>query len=278
MTFMPALEELRVYRPSRNKNRETIAPYLASESWSPTFRHSALKTMRLESWVMCLLSSHVIWDQLERFEAPNQRLLWGLALLLERMPNVQDVVIMCSMDEHEPDATMIQQLQQREAAGTQGPLSVRSLIVHTRQNRKHSAMLTLLPRLPFLTSLKLYVKRAPVLEVTARSCPKLEHLKVQCGQRELHMILVACSKLKTVRTTGLEVRAINLIQKTVTCLGLQELEVMIKCIPRLTTEHARALRDYQFSPNELQQKEFQRAYRRQQRSIEVERSWDKSLG
>ncbi|KAG0057068.1 hypothetical protein BGZ83_001917 [Gryganskiella cystojenkinii] len=317
MTIMPKLELLHIHKSGgRAAMDPAMSLFLESDQWTLDIQHHALKMLRHEVWVTGLLASHVIWTNLDRFVGDQQRLLWGMGLLLERMPRVQHVELGNNENECKPKYSVVQQYKAKEAAfasaaaanndtgtGTFAtilpprPLDVKTLIVRTILNRTNSAMLSLLPRMPLLTRLELNTTSTEILTIIARDCLLLEHLKLTCNRvfhRELYMILMSCSRLKTVRGSGLEIRAIDLIQRPLSCLGLEEFEVAIKSVPRMNEEQTNTLRKLRSlleleeedvlmedgednepsDPSQIQnqqRKQIRQLNRRQQRSIGFQR-------
>ncbi|KAG0053428.1 hypothetical protein BGZ83_001142 [Gryganskiella cystojenkinii] len=241
---------------------------------------TAVRTLRIESWILGLLHTSVLWENLIEFVAPKQHLLWGLVFVLERMPRVQIVRLGGRRggpvkageggegedDEHggpedvgpkqnlltwfeyhicESFKDRMRAVQHRHHNAAARPLSVRFLFVNTILSPFRSGMEQhLLPQMNNLIQLELRLVRAPVLQAIATHCRLLERLRVDCvgyHSRQLNSLMIQCSRLKSLRGQGLAIRAMDMVQYPWTCLGLEELECALKGIPVLTPKEKRTL-------------------------------------
>jgi len=190
------------------------------------------------------------WVALEQLKAP-MRQLWGLNMVLHRMPNVRQVINIADGRGHfeckpEPAALLVAFLAKQMKEMTQIQLrdghcdhSVQHFEVQLTSLHRGSALFSLLGRMPYLISLCLGRIRPFMLEVITDNCPLLEELTLEIKghcSKELVKLLTTCKKLRVLKGYGLAVRAVDMIRKPWVCQELEELECAIVGIPRLTVE------------------------------------------
>ncbi|GJJ76327.1 hypothetical protein EMPS_08686 [Entomortierella parvispora] len=190
------------------------------------------------------------WVALEQLKAP-MRQLWGLNMVLHRMPNVRQVINIADGRGHfeckpEPAALLVAFLAKQMKEMTQIQLrdghcdhSVQHFEVQLTSLHRGSALFSLLGRMPSLISLCLGRIRPFMLEVITEHCPLLQELTLEIKghcSRELVKVLTTCKRLRVLKGYGLAVRAVDMIHKPWVCEELEELECAIVGIPRLTAE------------------------------------------
>ncbi|KAF9092900.1 hypothetical protein BGX23_003832 [Mortierella sp. AD031] len=99
----------------------------------------------------------------------------------------------------------------------------------------------LLGRMPHLVRLELGWIPAEAVRVISQTCSStLEHVRFSLHKpcfEEMNQLLISCSKLKTCRGLGLVVRAEDMIREPFwPCLGLEELDLVVHGVPRLTRQ------------------------------------------
>ncbi|KAF9098313.1 hypothetical protein BGX29_007713 [Mortierella sp. GBA35] len=95
--------------------------------------------------------------------------------------------------------------------------------------------------MPHLVRLELGWIPAEAVRVISQTCSStFEHVRFSLHKpcfEEMSQLLISCSKLKTCRGLGLVVRAEDMIREPFwPCLGLEELDLVIHGVPRLTRQ------------------------------------------
>ncbi|KAF9538831.1 hypothetical protein EC957_006179 [Mortierella hygrophila] len=98
--------------------------------------------------------------------------------------------------------------------------------------------------MPLLTHLELGLIPPSALEVMAKNCRNLEHLRFNLeqgnGHKELNKLFEVCSKLKVCRGRGHEILGGDFVEDhNWTCFGVQELDLKIVGIPRMSKAQER---------------------------------------
>lgn len=98
--------------------------------------------------------------------------------------------------------------------------------------------------MPLLTHLELGLIPPSALEVMAKNCRSLEHLRFNLeqgkGHKELNKLFEACSKLKVCRGRGHEILGSDFVEDhNWTCFGIQELDLKIVGVPRMSDAQER---------------------------------------
>lgn len=98
--------------------------------------------------------------------------------------------------------------------------------------------------MPLLTHLELGLIPPSALEVMAKNCRGLEHLRFNLeqgkGHKELNKLFEACSKLKVCRGRGHEILGDDFVEDhNWTCFGVQELDFKIVGVPRMSEAQER---------------------------------------
>ncbi|KAF9907756.1 hypothetical protein EC991_010626 [Linnemannia zychae] len=123
-------------------------------------------------------------------------------------------------------------------------LRLKILILSHGSARFGAGVGELLEVMPMLTRLELGIVPASALASMARNCRNLEHLRFNIvqgeGHKELNTLLEACSKLRVCRGKGHEILAQDFVNEhRWTCLDLQELDLKIVSVPRMTAAQER---------------------------------------
>ncbi|KAG0281911.1 hypothetical protein BGZ95_006418 [Linnemannia exigua] len=118
-------------------------------------------------------------------------------------------------------------------------LHLKTLILSHGSARFGAGVGGMLEVMPMLTRLELGFVPASALASMARNCKHLEHLRFNVaqgeGHKELNLIFEACSKLRICRGKGHEILAEDFVHNhSWTCLDLQELDLKIVSVPRMT--------------------------------------------
>ncbi|KAK5820908.1 hypothetical protein F5H01DRAFT_339591 [Linnemannia elongata] len=146
-----------------------------------------------------------------------------------------------------------------------------------------SGVAGILEVMPLLTHLELGLIPPSALEVMAKNCRNLEHLRFNLeqgkGHKELNKLFEACSKLKVCRGRGHEVLGADFVENhNWTCFGVQELDLKIIGIPRMSEVQERVWEAMQHDHRTSENTEEERAAATQQRySCQYQKSVYKNL-
>ncbi|KAG0379577.1 hypothetical protein BGX24_012612 [Mortierella sp. AD032] len=123
-------------------------------------------------------------------------------------------------------------------------IHLKTLILSHGSARFGAGVGGMLEVMPMLTRLELGFVPVSALASMARNCRSLEHLRFNVaqgeGHKELNHLFEACSKLRICRGKGHEILAEDFVQDHAwTCLNLQELDLKIVNVPRMTLAQER---------------------------------------
>ncbi|KAF8927373.1 hypothetical protein BGZ47_002177 [Haplosporangium gracile] len=137
--------------------------------------------------------------------------------------------------------------------------------------------------MPMLSYLELGLIPPSALEVMTKNCRDLVHLRFNLekgkGHKELHQLFKALSKLKVCRGRGHEILADDFVEDhNWTCFGLQELDLRIVGIPRISEAQERILEPMQQDHRSIGNMSEERAAATQQGfSCQIQKSVYKNL-
>ncbi|KAF9129157.1 hypothetical protein BGW39_004425 [Mortierella sp. 14UC] len=163
------------------------------------------------------------------------RTLAYLWILLRAFPTLE---YLDAMETHSPDARYGDNLDPATLKPTSS-LRLKTLILSHGSARFGAGVGGMLEVMPLLTRLELGIVPASALASMARNCRNLEHLRFNIeqgkGHKELNVLFEACPKLRICRGKGHEILAEDFVKEhRWACLDLQELDLKIVGVPRMT--------------------------------------------